>query len=478
MSQNTSQAVDTDATIAVNQPVAVEATVRKFGLRDKIGYMFGDFGNDFFFALASMYLMVFYTDILHISAATVGVLFLVARLWDAVADVTWGRFMDTRRVGKNGKFRPWILRMSFPLVISGVLMFVDIPGVSNGFHIAWAFVTYILWGTLYSTVNIPYGAMASVITDDPAGRTSLSTWRTAGANFAWLIVGAGAPLIMFVNNEANASRFFMGAVVFAILALSCYMACYKLSTERIVNSSSEQEKPDFRKTLKGIVKNKALLVLLLAALLLLVTTMVQSAVLTYLIKDYFGNAAALSIIMSLQTILALAVIPLITPLAKKFGKKEISGISMLVSGGLFILLYFMPNVSLTTYIVISGASYFALSFFMTAIWAFVTDCIDYQEYLTGTREDGTIYSIYSFSRKVGQAVAGGIGGFALAAVGYNAAIGAQTASTLDGIYTLNTIVLGVGFIAVGLIIMFLYPLTKKRTEQMIVELAERRNAIK
>lgn len=99
---------------------------RPFGLSDKLGYLFGDFGNDFFFILVSSFLMVYYTDIFNISAATVGLMFLIARLWDAVADVMWGRFIDMRKQGKHGKFKPWIFRMSFPLVISGVLMFVKI----------------------------------------------------------------------------------------------------------------------------------------------------------------------------------------------------------------------------------------------------------------------------------------------------------------------------------------------------------------
>ena len=148
--------------------------MRKFGMRDKFGYLFGDFGNDFFFILVASFLMVFYTDVFHLNPAHVGVLFLVARLWDAVADMAWGRFIDTRKTGKHGKFKPWIFRMSFPLVIVGVLMFVYIPGMSDGFYLAYAYVTYILWGTLYSTVNIPYGSMASVITGDPVERTSLS----------------------------------------------------------------------------------------------------------------------------------------------------------------------------------------------------------------------------------------------------------------------------------------------------------------
>ena len=150
-------------------------TERPFGMKDKLGYLFGDFGNDFFFILVAAFLMVFYTDIFHINPAQVGLLFMVARLWDAFADMTWGRFIDTRKATKNGKFRPWIFRMSVPLVISGVLMFVTIPGMSDGFYLAYAYVTYIIWGTLYSTVNIPYGSMASVITADPVERTSLSS---------------------------------------------------------------------------------------------------------------------------------------------------------------------------------------------------------------------------------------------------------------------------------------------------------------
>src|SRR3954471_24542858 len=162
----------------VETPQSGGKAMRPFGIKDKLGYLFGDFGNDFFFILVMSFLMVYYTDVYHLNPAAVGGLFLLARLWDAIADITWGRFIDTRKAGKNGKFRPWILRMSVPLVISGVLMFVHIPGMSNGFYMAYAYVTYIIWGSLYSTVNIPYGSMASVITADPVERTSLSSWRT------------------------------------------------------------------------------------------------------------------------------------------------------------------------------------------------------------------------------------------------------------------------------------------------------------
>jgi glycoside/pentoside/hexuronide:cation symporter, GPH family len=240
-----------------------EKKTRPFGARDKFGYLFGDLGNDFFFTLVSAFLMVFYTDVFHISAATVGVLFLVARLWDAVADMVWGRFIDTRKPTKNGKFKPWILRMSFPLVFSGVLMFVTIPGMSDGFYLAWAFVTYIVWGTLYSTVNIPYGSMASVITSNPVERTTLSTWRTMGAMIASLLINVLGPLVVFVDNQIDANRMFMTAVVFGVLAMACYIGCYKLSTERIVAPENTGQGGNFGQSMKALLKNKPLIAICL-----------------------------------------------------------------------------------------------------------------------------------------------------------------------------------------------------------------------
>ncbi|MGG0287687.1 MFS transporter [Peribacillus butanolivorans] len=148
---------------------------------------------------------------------------------------------------------------------------------------------------------------------------------------------------------------------------------------------------------------------------------------------------------------------------------------MLLAGGVYGLLYFMPNLSAIQFIIISAIGMFGFGFFNIVVWAFVTDVIDYHEYLTGLREDGTVYSIYSFARKVGQAIVGGIGGFAIAMVGYDATREAQTQQALDGIHALATLVPAVIYIVVFLILAFLYPLNKKRTIQLAEDLAERRN---
>jgi glycoside/pentoside/hexuronide:cation symporter, GPH family len=449
--------------------------MRKFGLRDKFGYLFGDFGNDFFFMLVLAFLMVFYTDVMHLNPAAVGGLFVVARLWDAFADIAWGRFIDTRKTGKNGKFRPWVLRMSFPLVITGVLMFVYIPGMSDGFYLAYAYVTYIVWGTLYSTVNIPYGSMASVMTSDPVERTALSSWRTVGSQLAGLVINVVGPIILFVDNKAVPSRFFMAALIFGLLAIACYIACYRLTTERIVVDETEKPKPQKGATIKGIVKNKPLIFFLAGSLIFMVNLMLIGAVNVYLFKDYFGAATALSIVGLVQAGTVFIMAPFIQKLVKKFGKKEVASIGILVAGIAYLILYLLPNLSVTQFIGLLAVAKLGEGVFNLVIWAFVTDIIDYHEYLTGLREDGTIYAIYSMARKIGQAVAGGVGAAAIAAVGYNSTLEVQTAETLSGIHMIGTLVPALIFLAVFIIITFLYPLNKKRTNKLAADLAENRS---
>lgn len=450
--------------------------VRPFGIRDKFGYLFGDFGNDFFFILVSSYLMVYFTDILHVSAAAVGVLFAVARIWDAFADVIWGRFIDSRKTTKNGKFIPWIFRMSFPLVISGVLMFVQIPGMSDGFNVAFAFAMYILWGTLYSTVNIPYGSMASVITTNPVERTSLSSWRAMGAAMAGLIINVGGPLILFENNVASGNRFLLAAIIFGILSLACYMACVTLSTERIVQAEQVKEKGSLKKTVKGLGKNKPLLWLLVASITFMLTMLMIGSVNVYLFKNYFGSTVALSIVGFIQTATAFLAMPFIKPTVARFGKKEVGSVGLLLASLAYLLLFALPDVSVSLFLVLTAVGMFGMNAFNLIIWAFVTDVIDYHEYLTDMREDGTVYSIYSFARKIGQAAAAGLAGFAITAVGYDATSTTQSQEVLDGIYSLATLIPGVLFLIGFLVIAIFYPLNKKRTDNLNNYLNEKREA--
>lgn len=166
-------------------------TKKPFGMADKVGYMFGDFGNDFTFILSSMFLMKFYTDVMGVSAALVGVMMMVARIVDAFTDVAMGQIVDRSKTTGKGKFLPWIRRMCGPVALASFLMyatwFKDMP---MAFKIFWMFFTYLLWGSIfYTSINIPYGSMASGVSAEAKDRAELSSWRTIGATLASTVIG-------------------------------------------------------------------------------------------------------------------------------------------------------------------------------------------------------------------------------------------------------------------------------------------------
>lgn len=459
-----------------------ESNVRPFGIRDKIGYMFGDFGNDFTFIFASSFLMVFYTKVWGVSAGLVGVLFLVARCIDAFTDVTMGRIVDRVKPAKDGRFRPWIRRMCGPVAIASFLMYQSaLAGASMTVKVVYMFVTYILWGSIfYTSINIPYGSMASVISSDADDRASLSTFRSVGATLAGLVIGVGAPLLVYTTDAAGnqiveGTRFTIIAGVFAVLAVGCYLLCYFLTTER-VKTEPDQSAPQvsFGQTIKTLVTNRALLGIIAAAILLLLASLLTQSVNQYVFVDYFKNKNALSIMGVVGIVPMLFLAPFAVPITRKFGKKEVGAIGCILGGLACLVLFFLHTSSVAVYIGINVVGYFGFGIFNLIIWAFITDVIDDQEVKTYQREDGTIYAVYSFARKIGQALAGGLGGFALGMVGYDSSVQVQTQAVADGIYNIATLLPGILYIGVGLCLIFIYPLNKKRVEANVAALKARR----
>lgn len=215
------------------------STVPAFGMKDRLGYMFGDFGNDFTFILSSMFMMKFYTDVMGLSAGVVGMLMMAARFVDAFTDVTMGQIVDRSKPTKDGKFRPWIKRMCGPVAIASFLIYQSgLADMPYGVKVAYMVVTYLLWGSIfYTSINIPYGSMASAISPDPTDRASLSTWRSVGASLAGLVIGTGTPLVAYVTVDGNpvlsGSRMTIIAGVFSVLAVICYLLCYNLVREHV-----------------------------------------------------------------------------------------------------------------------------------------------------------------------------------------------------------------------------------------------------
>ncbi|MDQ8737248.1 glycoside-pentoside-hexuronide (GPH):cation symporter [Paenibacillus sp. LHD-38] len=436
--------------------------IRKFGIRDKVGYMFGDVGNDLFFTLISGYLMLFYTDIYGISAATAGMILLVARILDALFDVAWGAYVDSRPVGAKGKFRPYLLYSAIPVTAFGILTFTYFP-VAAGWQVFLATATYIIWGLAYSTINIPYGSLASVITSDPVERTSLSTFRTMGAILANVFIMTVAPIIIFGSGKTpTANGFVTIAIICAVLAIICYLSSYRLTVERIRTVKPASEKVNLLITVKGLFKNKALLGIMLASFGMMVSLMVVSAITPYLFKDYFKTPGLISIAGLIGLGSALLAMPLVSPLVKKYGKKESAVIGLIIAVVINFIMFVLPITSPYVYIGFYFVSSFGMAFLNILVWAMVSDCIDYQQFITGKREEGTVYSVYSLVRKIGQGVAGGLGGFALVAVGYNSGLQIQTEEAAIGIKSLITLIPALGSLIALVAIVWIYNLSKQR----------------
>ncbi len=454
-------------------------SVRPFGLWDKLGYMFGDLGNDFTFLFSGMFMMKFYTDVMGISSGVVGILMMLSRFVDAFTDVTMGRIVDRRKPTRAGKFRPWLLYVSGPVAVVSFLIFQSgLAGQSLLFKTLWMFVTYILWGSVfYTAVNIPYGSMASAISDDPDHRASLSTFRTIGSVLAGLVIGTGVPLVAYVTVDGrqvlSGPRMTIIAGVFSVLAVVCYLLCYFMVRERVeISAAAEKTSPG--QLFHTVFKNRALLAVILAAILLLFSQLTMSTMNNYVYPNYYGSVWAISLVSLLGSVASLAICaPLAVPISRKFGRKELGVVSCLVASAAYVLAYVLQPASVWGFLALGITAQIGMGFFNMVIWAYITDVIDDTELRFGRREDGTIYSVYSFARKLGQAAASGLTGFLLDAVGYSNET-AFDPPVLQGIFDIACGVPAVGFLFTALVLLFLYPLNRQRVEANAAQLRARR----
>lgn len=456
-----------------------QTSLRPFGMRDKIGYAFGDFGNDFTFILASSFMAKFYSDVMGVGVGVSGMLIMLARFVDAFTDVTMGQIVDRSKPTKNGKFRPWLLRMCIPVALASFLIYQSaFANASYAFKVFWMFFTYLLWGSFcYTGINIPYGSMASAISADPGDRAQLSTWRTIGATLAGTAIGVGTPLVAYQvvdgNQVLSGSRMTLIAGIFSLCAIGCYLLCYALTTERVEVPKNTQ-KLQIGKLVKSLVTNRALLGIIVAAVFLLIGMLGMQNMAAYVFPNYYGSAAAQSASAMAGTVVMLVICaPFASRLAKKFGKKELSICSCLFGAVVYVICLIVRPSNPYVYVGFYTLAYMGLGFFNTVIWAMITDVIDDAEVKNGVREDGTIYSVYSFARKLGQALTAGLSGVLLSIVGYTQATAYDPDVTL-GIFRLSCIIpaLGLGLVAVALA--FIYPLNKSKVEANSAELARRR----
>ncbi len=450
--------------------------VRPFGVRDQIGYVFGDMAGSFVNLFVDAYFLTFCTYVLGIEPGWMAGLFLVARLWDAINDPIMGSFPDRWTLGKSGdKFKPWIKLFMIPLAFSGVLCFANVPFEGIALH-AWVAFAYILYGMSYTGTSMPFGAMASVVSTDPIDRSKLSRARSIGGT----VVGIGAlsivPIVCF-DKDSNIipERFALLAVIFGILCIISYLLLCNLTPERVRQHKVEGEKFNYGQVLKAAFKNRPLIGVMVATVGSMIYITGSGQLRSYIYKEFYHSTEFMSL-ASMGTLPVMIICFILVPkIVSKFGKRNVILVMSSLNLVLSTYILFAQIEDPLVYTVLNLTATIGQTAFTILIWALVTDCLDYSEWKMNIRADGSMYSIYTFSRKIGSTIASTGAASALAAIGYISGVNAvQSAETVNNIYYLVNAVPVVTCILELIGIGLIFNLNQNETSKMYKELAERR----
>ncbi len=464
--------------------------------KDYFGYALVDLGGCLVFSLVTTLLQKFYTDIFALSPLFIMIMFVAARIWDAVNDPIMCRIPDIRKPGKRGRYRPWILYPALPLTLSAVLMLVRWPGLGAETVTAtcvYAAVTYVLFGMCYTVLQIPYGSLASVVTTDEKERSKLSIFRSAGAaigsipvlliaSFAYeKRVDAAGNAILGENGRPLQDMVYkpvlLGVIAMAVLSLIVLIVSFTMNKERVVSEKPKENRAKGREVIRLLFKNKAFVAVSVAGMLLLAGQMFTQSFYTYLFDDYFG-ANWMNLASQACTYAPMLIAMFLTPkLARKFGKKELCAGGILLAAVANLALFFLKGVDpgklIVPFLLLCFISGFGLVFIVLQIWALATDAIDDIQVRTGIRDEGTAYSFFMFFRKMGQAISAVIVNGSLLAMNYKYEKGAvQTMGNLKIMYNLATLIPAILFGLMALVLIFWYPLTKEKVGELQAEKEE------
>ena len=455
--------------------------------KDYIGYAMGDTACCLVFGLVTSFLQKFYTDIFFLDPLFIMLMFIGARVWDAINDPIMGRIADTIKISKWGRYRPWFLWAAGPLILSTVLMFIRWPGLTGDVDYVgtciYATVTYVMFGMSYTMLQIPYGSLASVVTTDEKERTKLSVFRSIGAgvgsvpavliaSFCYETVGKNPETGRDIE-VMQYTPIIIGVAVVAAIALGMLILAFFSNKVRVIAKPTKCEKGETMSIIKDLFKNRAFLSVSVASMLLLAGQMFTQSFYLYLFDDYFGKSW-MNLVSTVCTYAPMAIFMFFTPkMVRKFGKKEICGVGMILAAvanlGMFALRGVDPGILAYLFMVLCFVSGMGLAFIILQVWSMATDAIDEIEIKTNRRDDGTAYSFFMFFRKLGQVIAAVAVNGALLAMNYDNTKGAiQTSENLAVMYDLATIIPAVLFGLMAVVLLVWYPLSKKKVAQLQV----------
>ena len=470
------------------KPVTLDAKgYRKFGIRDSLAYAAGDFGCNMSFALKGT-MAIFWTQFMRMPSLLYAGLLILVQVWDAINDPLVGSIIDhdKRTKYKRGKFLAYVWLGSVGLLVAGSACFIPWFKDATDVIKAIVFVSgYILWDAFYTIANVPYGSLLSLISDDPADRASLSAWRSIGSMIGNMVPMVILPMLIYdANNNILGERVFFVALLMGVLGFVAFQFMIRNTVIRVkenIQCNEEQPKFNVLKAMGNFVKNRPAVGATVAAMGMFIGMQGAATAVTVMFQSYFKNVALSGIVTMFQMIPIVAFTPLARKMVVKFGKKELAtvgAICSIIACVIMTVVRISPTGSgIIVYVLCQLLNNLGMGIYSTVSWSMMGDAIDYNEWKNGTREEGTVYSLHSFFRKLAQGVGPSLALVVMAALGYSEVnAGNQLFSValnmrylVAGLYLFSAVMQFVG-------LALIYNLDKKTLEKMNAELAERHSA--
>ena len=454
---------------------------RKFGIRDSLAYAAGDLGCNMSFALKGT-MAIFWTQFMRMDL-WYSLLLIVVQVWDAINDPMIGSIVDAdRHQYKRNKFLQYIWVGSLGLIVGGACCFLPFPNAPTWAKAIIFIAGYVVWDAFYTVANVPYGSLLSLISAEPADRASLSAWRSVGSMVGNMLPMVMLPFLIYDSeNNLVGGRVFLAALIMGFFGFLCFQFMIRNSVIRVdLNTRLNEDAPKFNivKAMGNFLRNRPAVGATIAAMGMFLGMQGAATAVTVLFQSYFHNVQ----ISGLVQLFAMIPIFLFTPLARKmvvkFGKKELATIgaicSIVASAAMLILPITPDGKGIGIYVVCQLINSLGMGIYSTVSWAMMGDAIDYNEWKMGTREEGTVYALHSFFRKLAQGVGPALALVVMVALGY---VGANEGNQLPEVarnmrylvpamYTFSALLQYVGL---GLV----HNLDKKTLAQMEQELAQR-----
>ena len=468
---------------------------RKFGILDSLAYAAGDLGCNMSFALKGT-MALFWTQVMGMGL-WYSLLLIVVQVWDAINDPLIGSIIDAdKRKYKRNKFLTYIWAGSIGLIIGGACCFIPVPQAPVWAKAIIFIAGYVIWDAFYTVANVPYGSLLSLISKEPADRASLSAWRSVGSMVGNMLPMVILPFLIYNPDKSlNGPMVFVAALVMGVLGFICFQFMIRNTEIRVdtdVTVNEEQPKFNVFEAMGNFLKNRPAVGATVAAMGMFIGMQGAATAVSVVFQIYFQNPQISGIVQMFSMIPIVVFTPLARKMVTKYGKKELSvvgAICSIIGGlGLFIITPDNTGLDLIIYIVCQLVYSLGLGIYSTVSWAMMGDAIDYNEWKTGKREEGTVYSLHSFFRKLAQGVGPAVALVIMGTLGYvNNAIDPVTGAEMIDVTLLswdvavNLRVLVAALFLVSAVMQFIglaliYNLDKKTLAKMNEELAARKNA--